>query len=437
MRVLWFSNTPSHAVRKVSDSFNAGGSWIESLESALQAYPEVELGIAFSQLTKEIERIQVEGSRTQYYMVPRHPYSRWSRFFQRITNGPLSRKPMQHQLEVVDEFKPDLVMFFGTELDYGLIIPMLKVPSIIWFQGNLTVYERMYESGVQIRKTFWREKLRDLLLGKSILHRFLNFRRLAVREREIFAHAENFIGRTNWDRRIVSVLAPQAKYFHCEEALRQPFLESVWSPQSGRDKIVISTTIRANLYKGLECIFETSSLLTKLLNKKLEWRVIGIARDANLANITRAVTKFSELDDTVKLLGFCSGNEIVEHLLDSDLYVHPSHIENSPNGVQEAMMMGLPVVATNVGGTPSILKDGEEGLLVQNGDCYAMAGAILELLSDPDKAVRLGQNARKLGLDRNNSDNICSNLLNIYKHVVEQSSGGQTAEERRRLSKIT
>jgi glycosyltransferase involved in cell wall biosynthesis len=102
----------------------------------------------------------------------------------------------------------------------------------------------------------------------------------------------------------------------------------------------------------------------------------------------------------------------------ADVYVHPSHIENSSNAIQEAMLLGMPVVATNVGGTPSLFTDNKEGLLVQSKDPYAMAGAILECLQSPEKSKEMGSKARLLGLKRNDNKKICEELIKTFGEVI-------------------
>src|SRR5262245_48248299 len=80
----------------------------------------------------------------------------------------------------------------------------------------------------------------------------------------------------------------------------------------------------------------------------------------------------------------------------ADIFLNTNHIDNVPVSVIEACAMGLPVVATNVGGIPDLLKDGETALLVPDGDDNAMAEAVTRLLRDPELAGRLSANGRKL-----------------------------------------
>lgn len=76
----------------------------------------------------------------------------------------------------------------------------------------------------------------------------------------------------------------------------------------------------------------------------------------------------------------------------ADIYVNTPRIDNMPNSILEAHAAGLPVVTTNAGGIPYIIRDGETALMVEAGDCDAVAAAALRLLDDPALARRLARN---------------------------------------------
>ena len=192
MRVLWFSNTPSLAASKVSKD-TVGCSWIESLEQELSTFSGIELAIVFKKPVKMPREIIVEGSHTRYFIVPQYPVGNIAQWIDRFMAKPFSKKSLPHYLQVVEDFKPDVILFFGSEFDYPLIIPELNVPSIIWFQGNLTVYNEMYENGIRIRKTISYESIKRILKCYTIYHEYRLFLRKVEREKKIFSFAKNFI----------------------------------------------------------------------------------------------------------------------------------------------------------------------------------------------------------------------------------------------------
>jgi glycosyltransferase involved in cell wall biosynthesis len=87
--------------------------------------------------------------------------------------------------------------------------------------------------------------------------------------------------------------------------------------------------------------------------------------------------------------------DVRQYLAAMDVYLMTSLYEGLPVALLEAMAMRLPVVVTPVGGIPEVVRAGENGLLVEGGSPEAAAGAVLELLGDPDRAVRLGTEGRR------------------------------------------
>jgi glycosyltransferase involved in cell wall biosynthesis len=96
----------------------------------------------------------------------------------------------------------------------------------------------------------------------------------------------------------------------------------------------------------------------------------------------------------------------------------PSHAEGLPLVVLEAMARGRPVVATAVGGTPELVVHGETGILVQPGDVEALAGALRELLADPERAERMGDAGRARSLAHFSAETSVQRVLQL----VESSS---------------
>ena len=111
--------------------------------------------------------------------------------------------------------------------------------------------------------------------------------------------------------------------------------------------------------------------------------------------------------------------ELLSDLLcESDMYVHVSHIENSPNSVCEAMILGMPVIASYAGGTASLLKHEEDGILYQDGDPYVLAGAIIELQRNPATAYKYAQTAREHALDRHDKKQIVKEIIGGYDGII-------------------
>jgi glycosyltransferase involved in cell wall biosynthesis len=98
----------------------------------------------------------------------------------------------------------------------------------------------------------------------------------------------------------------------------------------------------------------------------------------------------------VRFPGFLDAKSKIREGEAADIFLNTNHIDNTPVSVLEACAMGLPVVATKVGGIGDLLTDGETGMLVADDDDEAMAQAVVNLLLNPDLAERLSVNGRRL-----------------------------------------
>jgi L-malate glycosyltransferase len=113
------------------------------------------------------------------------------------------------------------------------------------------------------------------------------------------------------------------------------------------------------------------------------------------ANIQALVIQLG-LESAVDFPGFLYQAGKAQHGNTADIYLNTNHADNAPVSIIEACAMGLPIVATNVGGISDLLTDEETGLLVPDGDVEAMTVAVLRLLQNPDLAAKLSTNARRM-----------------------------------------
>lgn len=415
MRVLWFTQTPSLASKLLHSQFNGCG-WIDSLEKKITKTDNLELGIAFHYGTNNKRSFEIDN--TIYFQLPYHSnngklkklWKRWMHYIE-----PDSQ--INHYMEVVEKFKPDIIHIFGTEPIFGLIIPKINIPVIIQIQGNVTICSKKWFSGLNNFDILIHTKLSTFLKGHGLWHYYYQFVKKSKREQIIFSQCKYFIGRTDWDKRIIKAFSSEASYFHCDELLRDDFYQNNWEEPSNQ-KIILFSTISQVVYKGLETILETASILKNKKFIDIEWQIAGISGDEEIIGIIEKTYKLKFYDQNITFKGSLSSELLVKSLLKANIFIHPSHIENSPNSVCEAMLLGVPVIATFAGGTPSIINDKKEGLLVQDGDPYALTGAIIELLEDRKYAADLGINAKKRAEIRHNPDTIIADLMSIYNSVI-------------------
>lgn len=119
-------------------------------------------------------------------------------------------------------------------------------------------------------------------------------------------------------------------------------------------------------------------------------------QEKGLGAAIRELASRRGLAGAVRFPGFLGPEDKVREFAAHDIYLNTNRVDNMPVSVLEAGAFGLPVVATAVGGIPYLLRDGETGLLVPDGDATAMSAAVCRLLDEPGLAGRLSANGRRL-----------------------------------------
>jgi glycosyltransferase involved in cell wall biosynthesis len=417
MRVLWFTNTAASGEEFLEGKAVRGG-WLKSLDKALKN--KVELHVAFY-YPKFAQKFEYNG--VHYYPICK---SSWK--FNIIKNALLGnridKEDLQAYISVIENVQPDIIHIHGSENPFACIIDNVTIPVIVSIQGNCTVINHKYFSGIDQGEASLSGKnyfsLYSLLFDKSFVQKFKNSSFNSKREIRNLQNCKYVIGRTDWDRRITRIMAPQSNYYHNDEILRESFFQHEWKRLENR-KLVIHSTISDALFKGFETICQT---LTLLINNGIdvEWRVAGISKKSLLDKVIKRKLRNVYPAKALILLGDISEQHLIEKLLEADIYVMPSHIENSSNSLCEAMLLGMPCITTLAGGSSTILKDKEEGLVIQDGDPWSMAGAILELVNSPETAAMYGQNARRKATVRHNPASIVDNLMLIYNSLLGVSN---------------
>ncbi len=124
-----------------------------------------------------------------------------------------------------------------------------------------------------------------------------------------------------------------------------------------------------------------------------------------------------DLSDLIDLPGF--SEDVLPILSNADLFVLPSLHEGSPNALIEAMAIGLPCIASAVGGVLELIEDGQSGLLVPPADSEALKAAIHRVLTDRALAENLGKNARRKIRGMFDSDTSIQDLEAVYRECLQ------------------
>ena len=154
---------------------------------------------------------------------------------------------------------------------------------------------------------------------------------------------------------------------------------------------------------------------------KIENRVAYVGRDSYEKGIDILKQAESKIDGNVVYCTDRSWDDAMKIIKSSQVIVVPSRMESLPTTVKEAFYLNVPVVATNVGGIPELIKDNETGILVPSENPDKLADAVNELLSDKQKAKRLANNGNKFVKNHMTWDIILPKYIQFYEDLLATS----------------
>jgi len=151
---------------------------------------------------------------------------------------------------------------------------------------------------------------------------------------------------------------------------------------------------------------------------KIENQVAYVGRDSYEKGIDILKQAESKIDGNVVYCTDRSWDDAMKIIKSSQVVVVPSRMESLPTTVKEAFYLNVPVVATNVGGIPELIKDNETGILVPSENPDRLADAVNELLSDKQKAERLANNGNEFVKSNMTWDIILPKYIQFYEDLL-------------------
>jgi glycosyltransferase involved in cell wall biosynthesis len=408
-------NTPLSIddVKSGGNGINTSGGWMAALLGQMLSNTNHSFAcVAFG----NVKEVQVEhDDRIDSFVVPGD-----------LTGSSLDRDLLAYQ-DVVNRWQPDLIHIHGTEAAYGLLITrnMVRCPAVISLQGLLGPYSEWYRffGNSSFADIFRMHRWQEIIAMRGQMSAFRRILKLAKREREIIAGNRFFMGRTAWDQAYIRALNPSARYFSGGELLRGAFWKRKWEIGRTRRHRIIFTNA-GHPRKGTETLLDA----VKLLQADFPDIQVGIAGGINqrsgYGRYIRA--RLAELGSLAIELGPLKPEEMVEELINSHVFVSPSYIDNSPNAVCEAQLLGMPVVSTYTGGVPSLIEEGRTGLFFPTGDAPMLAARLREVFENESLAVRLGSQAHEVAVRRHDPDAVLQEIVTAYEEVLRSSAGRAT-----------
>ncbi|WP_456377695.1 glycosyltransferase family 4 protein [Lutibacter sp.] len=125
----------------------------------------------------------------------------------------------------------------------------------------------------------------------------------------------------------------------------------------------------------------------------------------------------NDLQEQVVYLGWVSGEEKESYLRSCDIYILPSYNEGLPMSLLEAMSWGKPVISTRVGGIPELIRDNQDGMIVDAGNVEQISSSLMELIESKEKRRQFGQNSRERIEEKFSDKVVLPQIDALYQHT--------------------
>lgn len=417
MRILWAVNIPLPAAcDALGLPQSPFGGWLSTMSQRLAATPDVHLGIAMRTSAGRLRSADTDGVR--YYALPQ------------VGRGGWDARPGDCR-DILADFKPDIVHAHGSEMAYTRrMLAAWSGPRLLSLQGVLHGYAPFQMGGLRVGRMLASLRPRQMLTAAALVaDKRLRFNPRLAGERQAIRMVQHVLGRTQWDRAQAWAINPRAAYHHCSRILRAPFYSLRWSP-SAHDRRSIFVGNAAAPRKGLHILLDAIALLRREY-PGVHVVVAGARPRDQRSRFKRMVGYPAFLQDRIHRLGLEScveftgvldAHAMAQRMASCRMYVLPSLIENSPNTLGEAMLLGMPCVSAYAGGAPDMAKPDIEALFYRAEDPVGLAHQIKRLFDSDDLCVQLGTAAHTRALKTHDPDANLQDLLKAYRAILSEAT---------------
>lgn len=434
MRILWVCNI---MLPRVAEHFHRESSsregWLTGLSEQVLNRPEgknITLGVCFPTLDEDLleagkaEIVLDDGRKLYAYPVKED-----------VHRAEVYDSKLEDRFEeIIHEFKPNLIHCFGTEFPHTLAVTKaFQNPerTLIGIQGLCSVIAKEYPA--DIPPSVWKRRtFRDVVKKDDLVKQRDKFIQRGRYEREAIHNAGHIAGRTIWDQCYAQEWNPKAKYHLLNETLRSNFYDGEWSYDNCQKGAIFLCQGDYPL-KGLHYVLQAMpDILEKNPNAQLYVAGNSIVKGAmqngtkgfienlkleSYGKYIKSLLKQYGLVDRVHFVGPKSADEMKELYLKANVYICASALENSPNSLGEAMLLGVPCVSSKVGGVPSLFKDRVDGLLYEKNDIKALTGCVNLMLEGGDLVEKMRKSARAHAMDTHNPEKNFKRLMSVYTEI--------------------
>lgn len=416
MKLMWLCNVAPGAIREAITGHKSSGLWMDHVLTDLRKQEDISLQVLCPNEQETDGKLDERCSYSCFTEGPPYVYS----------------AQMEEQFCArLEEFKPDVIHIWGTEFAHTLAMVNaaerkgLLSKVAVSIQGLCSVIAAHYTEGipasVQRGATF-----RDVLRRDNIRSQQEKFTLRGRLEEEALKKVRHVIGRTSWDRACTDGVNPEAKYHFCNETLREEFYDDKWSYDSCQKHRIFASSCMYPI-KGFHYLLRS----LRKVKERYPDAVLAVPGSSPVADTLQKKLRQSSyqkylaelmtgLEDSVEFLGSLSAEEMKRQYQKSNVFVLPSTIENSPNSLGEAMLLGVPCVAAYVGGVCDMMTRNDEGYIYPSTAPYMLAYYIQSVFEQEAAVQAMGERAAGHAARTHDPETNLHTLLSIYREVAGQ-----------------
>ena len=251
---------------------------------------------------------------------------------------------------------------------------------------------------------------------KGLSRRLLEHLIVQYIERYTVKRAKNFIIKAPFVEHFIKELNPGAVVHLLENIIHERFFQVERKPGVHRRKILfIGSLINT---KGIEELIHSFTILASEF-ADIELHLVGTGIESYTQSVLMPLIKNGMGKDRIVMHGHVSTDVIAQLFSESAMVVLPSYYDTSPNSVAEAMVAGVPVIGTDVGGIPFMIQHGETGTVIPSRNVRALTDAMRSYIEHPERAERYAGVGRDRARLRFGEQRYVDRLLTIYRSIVE------------------
>ena len=294
--------------------------------------------------------------------------------------------------KLIDDFQPD-VIFVDRTRHFAIEAAKTDIPLILHLRGNI------WKEFVMARETLYKSKEKRIALNK-----WEEMGEESIQKSELILPICNHLSDITKEK------YPNKK----TETLYQGITPENWFQKKGMElkHPCVGILQSATIWEKTKEMLILPEILEKMPNVHFYWAGDGVYKDEILPTL--------EKYENFHWLGSLEyPDKVREFLTEIDVYALISGIDMSPLTLQEAQLMEKAVVATNVGGIPELMKDGETGYLIEKDNPEELFEKLSILLNNLEKTKEMGKKGREFVTKNFSWDKICNDFLNhLKKHGI-------------------